>query len=269
MNTKIFTLFILLITHYCLIFSQPSYSVAKGIEDTNSVNYKAYIQYAQGMRSLSLNSIDSAEYFFNQSLKIRETIEAYHRVANIKIRQLDTCSFCDIRKKVLNLKGLYSEKFYDDYCIKTDTAFLNTTKKSYIIRIYDICPIKKSIEIYNPKHEPIYCEWFGSIMICNPIKMTLPEFPNGDDARLKYLIDNVRYPSKDRDLGYQGTVFVTFIIEVDGTITNIEILRGISEGLDNEVIRVVSSMPNWIPGTKNGKKIRVRFNMPLRFVIHH
>lgn len=267
MNTKIFTLFILLITHYCLIFSQPSYSVAKGIEDTNSVNYKAYIQYAQGMRSLSLNSIDSAEYYFNQSLKIRETIETYERLASIKIRKLDTCSFCDIRRKVLNLKGLYKVSFHDDYCIKTDTTFLDTNKLAYIIRTNEFCPTQKSIEIYTPKHEPIYCFWHGSIMICNPIKITEPSFPGGESYQIDFFLKNIKYPIKDRNLGHQGTVYVTFIVEDDGTITNIEILKGVSKGIDNEAIRVISIMPTWIPGTKNGKKIRVRYNVPFRFVI--
>jgi TonB family protein len=94
-----------------------------------------------------------------------------------------------------------------------------------------------------------------------------PEFPGGDNARIQYISENVNYPKKAREKGTQGTVYASFIVEKDGSISNVEILRGIGYGCDEEVIRVISSMPNWKPGIQRGKAVRAQFNMPIKFTL--
>jgi protein TonB len=94
-----------------------------------------------------------------------------------------------------------------------------------------------------------------------------PMFPGGDEARMKFLRDNIKYPQMARESGIQGTVYVTFVVEANGTITNIKILRGIGGGCDEEALRVVRQMPKWQPGKQRGKSVRVQFNMPIRFVL--
>lgn len=93
----------------------------------------------------------------------------------------------------------------------------------------------------------------------------VPSFPGGDDARMQYIQENIVYPKLAKDSGIQGTVFVTFVVEKDGEITNVKILRGIGGGCDEECLRVVREMPKWIPGKQKGEPVRVRFNMPIRF----
>jgi protein TonB len=68
--------------------------------------------------------------------------------------------------------------------------------------------------------------------------------------------------------GIQGTVFVTFVVEPDGSITDARILRGIGGALDEEAIRVVNAMPPWVPGKQSGDEVRVQFNLPIRFVLN-
>ena len=94
-----------------------------------------------------------------------------------------------------------------------------------------------------------------------------PMFPGGDEARMKFLRDNIKYPQMARESGIQGTVYVTFVVEANGAITNIKILRGIGGGCDEEALRVVRQMPKWQPGKQRGKAVRVQFNMPIRFVL--
>ncbi len=94
-----------------------------------------------------------------------------------------------------------------------------------------------------------------------------PMFPGGDEARMKYLQENIKYPQMARESGIQGTVYVTFVVEPSGNITNIKILRGIGGGCDEEASRVVNQMPRWVPGKQRGKSVRVQFNMPIRFVL--
>ena len=94
-----------------------------------------------------------------------------------------------------------------------------------------------------------------------------PSYPGGDDARVKFLQANIKYPEEAKELGTQGKVFVTFVVEVDGSITDVKVLRGIGAGCDEEAIRVVKSMPKWVPGKQRGVPVRVQFNLPIKFTL--
>lgn len=94
-----------------------------------------------------------------------------------------------------------------------------------------------------------------------------PSFPGGEAARMTFLQNNIRYPQMARESGIQGTVYVTFVIERDGSVTDVKILRGIGGGCDEEAIRVVRNMPKWEPGKQRGKPVRVQFNMPIKFTL--
>lgn len=94
-----------------------------------------------------------------------------------------------------------------------------------------------------------------------------PSFPGGESARMKYLRNNIEYPQLARESGIEGTVYVTFVVEKDGAISDVRILRGIGGGCDKEAIRVVTEMPKWKPGKQRGKSVRVQFNMPIRFTL--
>ena len=95
----------------------------------------------------------------------------------------------------------------------------------------------------------------------------MPEFPGGDAARMKYLGSSIRYPTMARESGIQGRVYVTFVVERDGSVTDVRVLRGIGGGCDEEAIRVVKAMPKWIPGRQRNKPVRVQFNLPVRFTL--
>lgn len=94
-----------------------------------------------------------------------------------------------------------------------------------------------------------------------------PGFPGGESALMQYLGNNIKYPQLARESNIQGTVFVTFVVEPDGSISNVKTLRGIGGGCDEEALRVVKSMPRWTPGKQRGKPVRVQFNLPIRFVL--
>lgn len=94
-----------------------------------------------------------------------------------------------------------------------------------------------------------------------------PDFPGGDAARIRFLQEKIRYPQIARESGIQGTVYVTFVVEKDGSVTDVRILRGIGGGCDEEAIRVIKSMPKWKVGKQRGKPVRVQFNMPIKFTL--
>jgi len=92
-----------------------------------------------------------------------------------------------------------------------------------------------------------------------------PEFPGGMEALYKYLAQNIKYPQLARENGITGKVYVTFVVEKDGSIANPRILRDIGGGCGAEAIRVVKAMPKWSPGKQRGKAVRVQFNLPVNF----
>ena len=93
----------------------------------------------------------------------------------------------------------------------------------------------------------------------------MPMFPGGDGALMGYLRDNIHYPTVAAENGVQGRVVVGFVVERDGSITDVNILRGVDPSLDREAMRVVKSMPRWNPGKQNGSAVRVKYQVPVSF----
>lgn len=96
----------------------------------------------------------------------------------------------------------------------------------------------------------------------------MPEFPGGEDSLNLFIKRNLTYPMTAVESGIQGRVFVTFIIEADGSVNDVRILRGIGGGCDEEALRVISMMPKWIPGIQRGKPVRVQYNLPIKFTLN-
>lgn len=95
----------------------------------------------------------------------------------------------------------------------------------------------------------------------------MPTFPGGDEERMKYLQSNIKYPDEARKAGKQGTVYVQFIVEKDGTVANAKVLRGFDKACDEVALNVVKNMPKWNPGVQRGTPVRVQFNMPIKFAL--
>ena len=94
----------------------------------------------------------------------------------------------------------------------------------------------------------------------------MPEFPGGMPALMKYLRDNINYPRISREMNSQGRAFINFVVNSDGSIQDVEVLKSSSDpNLDKEAVRVVSAMPKWNPGRQAGKAVRVRFTLPVTF----
>ena len=97
---------------------------------------------------------------------------------------------------------------------------------------------------------------------------SMPGFPGGEAARIRYLNENIKYPQMARESGIQGRVFVTFVVERNGAVTDVRVLRGIGGGCDEEAVRVIKNMPKWNAGKQRGKPVRVQFNMPILFKLN-
>jgi len=93
----------------------------------------------------------------------------------------------------------------------------------------------------------------------------MPEFPGGAKAMQKFVSTNIEYPILAKDAGIEGKVYISFIVEQDGSVNEAKILRDLGAGCGKEALRVVNKMPNWKPGTQRGKPVRVKFNLPVSF----
>jgi protein TonB len=109
-----------------------------------------------------------------------------------------------------------------------------------------------------PIPEPIFAEEIAEVEAI---------FPGGNEAMIKFIEDNIKYPEIDRELGNQGRVYVQFIIEKDGSLSNLEVMRGVSESLDREAKRVIRLMPKWTPREIRGKAVRSRSLLPIKFIL--
>jgi protein TonB len=96
---------------------------------------------------------------------------------------------------------------------------------------------------------------------------SMPEFPGGMGKLMTYLATNIKYPPLAKESGIQGRVFINFVVEPDGKISQVKVLRGIGGGCDEEAVRVVQGMPKWKPGLQRGKPVRVSYNLPVKFTL--
>ncbi len=93
----------------------------------------------------------------------------------------------------------------------------------------------------------------------------IPKFPGGESALMEYVSKNVAYPEEAKEKEIQGRVFIGFVVEKDGSVSNVKVLRGIGGGCDEEAVRVIKGMPKWKPGMQKGKPVRVSYQIPINF----
>ena len=95
----------------------------------------------------------------------------------------------------------------------------------------------------------------------------MPEFQGGEKALYSFLADNIKYPALAMDSCISGTVYLKFIVNENGSVTDVVLLKGIGYGCDIEAMHVVNLMPDWIPGSQNGKNINVYYSLPVKFIV--
>ncbi|MBS1530132.1 MAG: energy transducer TonB [Bacteroidetes bacterium] len=106
-----------------------------------------------------------------------------------------------------------------------------------------------------------------SVQSQKSLKDAEPEYPGGVGAFYRYIQDSLRYPEKARRKNIQGKVFLSFVIEKDGSLVDIKVLKGVTSDIDAEAIRLIKECPKWKSGMQNGKPVRVQYSMPINFAL--
>jgi TonB family protein len=123
------------------------------------------------------------------------------------------------------------------------------------VRVSYLLPINFRLSDYAPEIDPT--------LYTKAEKM--PSFPGGEIYMHEFIARNIRYPQQAREDGYSGTVYIKFVVEVDGSLSNIEVVKGVGGGCTEEALRIVKIMPKWDPGEISGKKVRVSYTVPFNF----
>ena len=119
-------------------------------------------------------------------------------------------------------------------------------------------------EINNEDVTDVKINKFNNDSIYNVVEV-MPEFPGGAEKMMDYLSTNIKYPEEAKEKGISGRVFLSFVIEKDGSVTDVKVMRSVNPLVDNEAVRVVKAMPKWKPGLMKGKPVRVNYVLPINF----
>ena len=150
---------------------------------------------------------------------------------------------------------------YDADGNRRNNFFITETEKRGDTSTYTIEPFTLSVHLFDQlldiatsKEDTVY-----------QIVEEMPKFPGGEEAMFKFISENVKYPQEAKDKNISGRVFVNFVVEKDGSVDEVKVLRSIGGGCDEEAVRVVKSMPKWTPGKQKGKPVRVSYIIPFVF----
>jgi TonB family protein len=170
------------------------------------------------------------------------------------------------------------EIVFDDYSIAEDYLSEETSEYDAIEEIYEYEEVEEVEEVEEEITE-FYVE--DELAIAPPVPSeaveeeeevifvvveSMPEFPGGQQAMMRYIGENIQYPVIAQENGIQGRVICQFVIEKDGKVTDIQVVRSSGDAsLDKEAIRVINSMPKWTPGKQRGKTVRVKYTIPVNF----
>ena len=172
---------------------------------------------------------------------------------------LTTLLFSCSMKKIKDIKDKFDESEQVKNGVIGDDSFAHASETEKVtLAVKNTAEIgEKAVESSAPKKV-----FTGKVY---EIVEDMPTFPGGVTELMNYLSKNTHYPAATKRDGIQGRVVVSFIVEPDGSISNVKLVRSVDANLDREALRVVSEMPNWTPGKQGGNKVRVRYSLPIAF----
>lgn len=261
---------LLIIATTCFFFgySQNENSVKNYRLGSKALDHKKYPE-AISLLTLSIIENPTANAYFNRAV-------AYYYLG-------DSCNFCGDLKTASMLKDSEAKDMFDKRCTITliDKNVPKEIKIKYpLIRCFIIvrnkCDTDSTI-YYNEEYKGIskteelskieYQDYHIDTVPIYTIVEEMPMFPGGNLALSQYLRINLTHSGTELKCINEGNIYVSFIVEADGSISHVKVLRGVGGNCDEEAMRVVKLMPKWNPGRQNGKNVRVLFNIPISFTL--
>lgn len=197
-------------------------------------------------------------YLYNDIKSKRGTIKTYFITGQLK----SECQYSDIKLK--RLEGV-SKHYYDNGTLHSEINYFDGKPNGEIKTFYSNGKIRRSDQFENGNFISGQCYTIEGKDTTHFDFMVLPQYPGGEEARMKFLNENVNYPRQARRNNIYGTVIVEFVVNKYGKITKIGIIQSVDKLLDKEAIRVVEMMPRWKPGLMEGDKVSILYHMPIKF----
>ena len=163
-----------------------------------------------------------------------------------------------IADEVMNEVRTMEENKEDDNARGTQDVVGSDDIDNHVVKLEEQVVVQEPVKEPEPKAPPKEEEIFK--VVEQP-----PTFPGGEAELMKWLGNNLNYPIRAQENGISGRVIVGFVVEKDGSISNVQVVKGVDKDLDNEAVRVVKKMPKWQPGKNNGHSVRAFFNLPVKF----
>lgn len=209
-----------------------------------------------------VSSIKHASYYkivlHEQADTNRATETVYFKSGQIKTHK----NYSNYKDKELDGK---LKEWYENGQLRKDIDYKDGKKNGKLLTYWDNGKPKR-IDVYeNDKLIEGKCINSDGIETIHYDYEKMPEFPGGINELMQYVVKETKYPNKSRKKGIEGRVLVGFIVNQNGTISDIKIVQSVNDELDEEAMRVVRNMPKWEPGMEDGEAVRVAFNLPIKF----
>ncbi|MEI8046309.1 MAG: TonB family protein [Bacteroidota bacterium] len=230
--------------------------------------------YKKGTKALKSKEYEKAISLFTYSISKFPLADAYYNRSAAYYFLGDTCRFCLDLKNAVGLGDGEAIKLYKEKCIYStidnnlpDSVKLRVPTATHLEIQHELFGKDSTIYVISNRNgrseeidiSDIYT--YDAFVIVEE----MPSFPGGGEALIRYISENLHYTDDARKNHIQGTVYVLFVVEKDGSIRNAKVLKGIGGSCDKEAIRLVLHMPKWNPGKQGGEPVRVRYNMPVSF----
>jgi len=220
--------------------------------------------YEAGNRFMAAKDFTKAIEYYTISISLFPSADAYFNRALCYNYLLDSCNYCKDIYIASLFQDLEAASMFKKYCETYDTIRESADSireefpgYNYTKITKEKCSQEKVKNYFDVNHKEI-----------KSIYVKMPEYPGGEEALVRFLGKNIVYPMSAKTSGIQGTVYVSFDIDINGGLSNIKIIKGIGGGCDEEALRVVNLMPKWKPGNRKGILKRLTLKMPCRFTLN-
>jgi TonB family protein len=247
---KYFLLILIFYFNNFFVIAQSKVEGTKNYETGNLFMAAKDFTKAIEYYTISISQFPSADVYFNRAL-------CYNYL-------LDSCNYCKDIYIASLFKDLQASAMYRKHCATYDTIRESSDSireefpgYNYTKITKEKCSREKAKNYFDVNNNEI-----------KSIYVKMPEYPGGEEALVRFLGTNIVYPMSAKTSGIQGVVYVSFDVDINGGLSNIQIIKGIGGGCDEEVLRVVKLMPKWKPGSRKGILKRLTLKMPCKFTLN-
>jgi TonB family protein len=228
-------------------------TIRKQVADANEIKYESRECHHQGECRGTCPACEAEVRYLESQLNIRRQLGKAVAIMGISAGLSALVSCGDKAKKVATMSEEQS-KLMEGKVLREPAKQLDGDVE-----------YRSPIDTVIIEKEPSKVKKRTAKVVMGDVVEQMPSFPGGPQALLDYLSEHINYPEGYEETCVQGRVVITFVVEKDGSLSDVAVVKSLEKAFDEEALRAVKSMPNWIPGMQNGEPIRVKYAVPVNF----